>query len=337
MAVWIVRGTGIEESLLEDEMCAIGFSLKQSVTDFDDKDALRAYIRSQSRPEDVNERQVSIESSQLWRFAAEIEIGDMVVMPRQRLRTIAVGKITGQYIYDDQAPRPHTRKVEWQVRDIPRDNFDTDLLNSIGGLATVFQPRADNSEVRIERVMNTYLGDEQDSEPIPSSLGPELVDEDDTRENLEEIINNRIVERIRLKFREHRLEYLVARILEAEGYTVLETKPGPDSGVDIVAGSGELGFAQPRLCVQVKSGQAPVGVSDYRGLQGSVQSFGANHGLLVSLSGFTQPVHTANRQSFFVIRLWGPKELVENLLNTYDDLPLDIRTDIPLQSLRVLL
>ena len=58
--------------------------------------------------------------------------------------------------------------------------------------------------------------------------------------------------------------------------------------------------------------------------------------MLVSLSGFTQPVHNANRQSFFVIRLWGPEELVENLLNTYDDLPLDIRTEIPLQDRRVL-
>ena len=332
----MIRGTGIEESLLESGICAIGYSVNQSIIEFTDIDDLRAHIRNQPRFETANERQVTTAASQLWRFATEIEVDDMVVMPRRQLRVIAIGRITGQYAYDDRMPRPHTRKVEWQVRDIPRDNFDTDLLNSFGGLTTVYQPRASNSEARIESVMNVYLGHEQaaDSHP-PDSDSDDLID-DTARVNLEESINDRIIERIREKFKEHRLEYLVARILEAEGYTVLETRPGPDGGVDIVAGSGELGFGQPRLCVQVKSGQSPVGVGDYRGLQGSVQTFGADHGLLVSLTGFTQPVHNANRQSFFMIRLWGPEELVENLLDTYDDLPLDIRSEIPLQSRRVL-
>ena len=340
MAVWVIRAGRMgenEEFALNEGVYSIGFSQERSVADFSDYESLRDYIHRQS--DEWSLQQAASRASQLWRFVHDMQLDDMIVLPRKRHRVIAVGRITGNYLYnadESQAPLPHTRKVEWQVQDLPRANFDEDLKHSFTSQLTVSQVRKDNAEARIQQVVNVYLGIEQMTELPPQVSSPDdLIDDTDTV-NLEESINDRIIERIRERFREHRLEYLVARILEAEGYTVLETRPGPDSGVDIVAGSGELGFGQPRLCVQVKSGQSPVGVADYRGLQGSVQNFGADHGLLVSLSGFTQPVHSANRQSFFVIRLWGPEELVENLLDTYDDLPLDIRTDIPLQSRRVL-
>ena len=44
-----------------------------------------------------------------------------------------------------------------------------------------------------------------------------------------------------------------------------------------------MGFGEPRLCVQVKLGYSPVGLSDYDRLKDRLQDFGANHGLLVSL------------------------------------------------------
>ena len=46
---------------------------------------------------------------------------------------------------------------------------------------------------------------------------------------------------------------LVACILRASGYVALQTSRGRDGGVDIVAGRGDLGFGEPRLCVQVKA------------------------------------------------------------------------------------
>ena len=33
---------------------------------------------------------------------------------------------------------------------------------------------------------------------------------------------------------------------------------GPDKGVDILASAGTLGFGSPKICVQVKSTDAPV-------------------------------------------------------------------------------
>jgi restriction system protein len=51
---------------------------------------------------------------------------------------------------------------------------------------------------------------------------------------------------------------LVAALLEAIGYHVLwVAPPGPDKGVDIIAGSDQLGIEDPRINVQVNTGPAP--------------------------------------------------------------------------------
>ena len=61
--------------------------------------------------------------------------------------------------------------------------------------------------------------------------------------------------------------------------------PGADGGVDILAGRGSLGLDAPRLCVQVKSQNSPSDVTVYRTLQGTMQTFKAEQGLLVCWGG----------------------------------------------------
>ena len=165
---------------------------------------------------------------------------------------------------------------------------------------------------------------------VPSPADPnEEVD-------LEELIADRTVIRLKQKFAGWRLEHLVASILRASGYQVLETAAGPDGGVDIIAGAGELGFGQPRLCVLVKGRRGPVDLAEYDRLMGNLETFRAEHGLLVSLGGFTKPVKDRNTQTFFRIRLWGPDELAQRLLDAYEELPVDIRADVPLRDRKVL-
>ena len=153
---------------------------------------------------------------------------------------------------------------------------------------------------------------------------------------LSEQITDRILERIRERFSGGRLGYLVASVLRASGYHAVETGQGAEGGVDVVAGSGDMGFGGPRLCVQVKSGGSPVDLPDYIRLRDSIGSYGADHGLLVSLGGFTGAVRKENERSFFQIRLWGPFDLADRLLGVYDALPGDIRGDVPLENLKVL-
>ena len=152
--------------------------------------------------------------------------------------------------------------------------------------------------------------------------------------DLDQEIKDRIVARLRQKFAGARLKHLVASILRASDYEVVET--GPEGGVDMVAGRGELGFGQPRLCVQVNAERGPVGLAEYVRLSDNLDTFGAEHGLLVSLGGFAKTVHDRHARQFFEIRLWGPDKLAQRLLETYEDLPVDIRSDVPLRDRKVM-
>jgi restriction system protein len=75
--------------------------------------------------------------------------------------------------------------------------------------------------------------------------------------DLEEIAREQIEKRISSVFAGHDFTNLIAAILTAQGYETHMSPAGPDSGIDIVAGRGSLGFEQP-LVVQVKSGDINV-------------------------------------------------------------------------------
>ena len=330
MTAWVIRAGRAgenEDAFIKQGVTAVGLGLKRSITEFTSREALRSCL-TQSQ------------ADQLWRFAKEMQVKDLVVLPRKRTREVAVGRITGEYGYQPNLVGdhvPHTRAVEWIVIDVPRSDFDRDLLNSLGALMTISQPRAFNAEMRIERVANTYLGSANDDQGGASATSHEAIGIDPNEEvDIDQEIKDRIVVRLRQKFAGTRLEHLVASILRASGYYVLETREGPDGGVDVVAGKGDLGFGSPRLCIQVKGRKGPVGLVEYDRLRGNIQGFGAQHGLLASLGGFTKAVRDRNAQSFFEIRLWGAEELAQRLLETYDSLPPDIHVDIPLVDRKVL-
>lgn len=72
--------------------------------------------------------------------------------------------------------------------------------------------------------------------------------------DLEEQALDQIRKMIESKFKGHNLARLVEAILNIQGYQTWRAPEGPDGGVDILAGYGPMGFEQPRICVQVKSG-----------------------------------------------------------------------------------
>lgn len=334
MAVWVVRGGRQgehEETFMTEGVVAIGFGMEESIAKFDSRDDLRSYTRKRS------------DADQLWRLAHEISNGDMVVLPRKSPRIVAVGRVSGEYEFRPtlEARARHIRPVNWMAQEIPLTSFDSDFRNSFGGQGTVYRIGARDAEPRIDNIIAKHLSgspiDDAADSPSESVSATSVGDDEPFRVDLKEQIRERIHERIRERFYGTRLEYLVANILRASGYHAIETRQGPDGGIDVVAGHGDMGFGRPRLCVQVKSGRNPVDISDYNRLQGNIGSYGADHGLLVSLGDFTRAVRNENERSFFQIRLWGPFDLVDKLLEVYEVLPEDIRSDIPLENQKVLM
>jgi restriction system protein len=94
-----------------------------------------------------------------------------------------------------------------------------------------------------------------------------------------------------------------------------------------------MGFGSPRLCVQVKSQNVPVGRQEIDQLMGATKKFKTEEALFVSWSGFKQNVYKEVSPNFFSLRLWTQKELLEKLFLYYEVLDEDIKAEIPLKQM----
>ena len=226
----------------------------------------------------------------------------------------------------------HVRPVEWLQTDLPRTVFEQDLLYSFGALMTVCNISRNDAERRVAAVA------EGKPDPGPSvSVSTQVAQALDPAEqpdglpDLSQFAHDQIVAHIQSRFSGHALADLVSAVLRAKGWVTKSSPPGADGGVDILAGQGSLGLDEPRLCVQVKSQNSPADVTVYRTLQGSMQTFKAEQGLLVCWGGFNKVVLTEARTGHFSVRLWDSGDLVEAIYRTYEQLPAEIQAELPLK------
>ena len=329
MTVWVVRAgrDGQREAFaLDNSVVLIGWDELTDLSEFE-WDDLRAEI-SNLYPEESSGT-IGNWAGQAFAFVNEIENGDMVVLPLKGTPVIAVGRISGNYQYkpDNPAGAKHVRSVQWITVDLPRLSIDDDILASLGTFRTVYRVRAENAERRISAIVegiDGQLEEQGQEEPLPTEIDLETQAKDQIRRFIDQ------------KFRSHNFANLVSAILVAKGYTVELSSPGPDGGVDIVAGKGALGFGEPKIVVQVKSGSITADVNSVRELSGLIEEFGADRGLFVSWGGFSRTVLNESRQRFFKVRLWDSDDVLREIQENYDNLPDDIQARLPLKHILVL-
>lgn len=91
-------------------------------------------------------RSAPIASNMLYRFAYEVEVGDLVIFSTKSDRMIHIGRIESEYFYNDSEPEyRHVRKVKW-LKTVPRDQFTVDGLHEIGSALSFFSVKKHVSE-----------------------------------------------------------------------------------------------------------------------------------------------------------------------------------------------
>jgi restriction system protein len=328
MALWMVRAGRNgeqEEGALEHGVATIGWNELPDLSLIGSRDELKE-LYEQYYP-DRKKMKVANAVGQIWAFISRIERDDLVAIPLKTSSAFAIGRVTGPYEYRvDLRPNVlHVRPVEWIETDLARTALeqDQDLLYSFGAIMTVCQIQRNDGERRVRAILA--------GERVPWPLGGdeggvEVVD-------VEQAGRDQILGHISTHFKGHALARLVDAVLQAQGYVTKVSDPGPDGGVDILAGAGPMGFDQPRLCVQVKSSESAADVNVLRSLQGTMGNFGAQQGLLVSWGGFTRPTLDEARHAFFAVRLWDSDGLINAVLKNYDYLPDDLQADLPLKRI----
>ncbi|MFB9433518.1 restriction endonuclease [Streptoalloteichus tenebrarius] len=273
-----------------------------------------------------------------------MNIGDLVVMPLKSSPHVAIGRVTGNYTYladEEGRDRRHVRPVQWLTVDVPRTVVKQDLLHSLGAFSTVCEISRNDAAWRLQRlaedgtdpgartaVSNTGKA----PRPVPGDGDDEVLDSSQLDIDIERYAMDRITSRTIEVFAGHRLTDLVAAILEAEGMRCEVSPPGPDHGVDIVAGTGVLGLGAPRLVVQVKSEATAVGLPVVQQLLGAMTAQGADQGLLVAWGGITRQARQHLASQRFAIRIWEAGDVLDRLFRHYRGLPADIQADLPLKQ-----
>ena len=335
--LWIVRAgkQGDRElAAIEQGRLLPGFLEVGDLRRFSDRDAILEHL-AQVMPDGGRNRLRNF-AAQLNQFAHTIQIGDLVVMPRKLTDGVAIGEVSGDYIFDAEDPYRHSRPVNWSQVSVPRDTFKQDLRHSLGAFMTICEVKRNAALDRMRAVLETGA----DPGPLlgkqgltPAQSPDEGADAEDYAVDIEDIANQQIVSLIKSEFAGHALADLVAEILRVEGYTTSVSEPGPDQGVDILAAGGTLGLGEDRICVQVKSGDGAANHDVVLRLIGSVSNTQAQTGLLVSIGGVNAAAQKELDNNFFKLRLWQMPDLLKALFRSYGELSDGTRAKLPLKQI----
>lgn len=339
MALWLVRGGrhGEYEQKFLDDNCVYltWWGLNHDLSAIDCKEELRAVLTN-TYPA-ASDGRISNNLGQIWAFSHRIAPKDWVALPSKHKAAIHIGQVTGCYEFHPDAVDPyyHSLAVDWIATDIPRSNFDQDILYSFGAFMTVCQVKRNDAERRVRSMQErAWTGSEPlSSGDISGVTGAEPEDTAQEATDLEQAARDQIAKYISARFKGHAMARLIDAVLQAQGYTTHVSAPGPDKGIDILAAPGPLGFGQPRICVQVKSGDAPLDRPMLDQLVGVMQNVQADQGLLVSWGGFKSSIDKEKASQFFRVRLWDQDMLIEQLLAHYEQLDQTLQAELPLKRI----
>jgi len=339
MALWLVRAGAhgeFEKKFLEENRIFLTWDgLSHDLGALKNRGQLRALLE-QVYP-DTPKGRITNNLGQIWAFSQGIAQGDWVVLPSKQKPAIHVAKVKGDYTFNPDGDDPffHYREVEWIVQDVPRTNFDQDFLYSFGAFMTVCQVSRNDAEQRIHKMAKNEW---KSTGMIPSAKKKAEEEAAESCKGLEDLVQaarDQIAKLIIAQFQGHGMARLVDAVLRGRADTTYLSPEGPDKGIDILAAPEPMGFGEPRVCVQVKSGDSALDRPMLDQLIGVMQNVQASHGLLVSWGGFKSSVDKEEATQFFRVRLWDQGDLIDQVLAHYDKLDEEIRTELPLKRIWV--
>lgn len=344
MTAWVVRAGrhGENEQFnLDKGRATVGWPDVGDLGHCNSRDDVRAMVEAADPGASIGA--VSNHTGQLWAFRNSIEVGDLLVLPlKTKPGYIQFGRVTGGYGYDaaeSDATRRKYVSVEWDAEPVARTVIDKDLLYSLGAIQTVFSPSRNDAGARLEAIAKQGVDPGDPGGDAGGTTAPTAPSDDVTDPDLVptiEAIRDRVRAHVSKTFKEHRLTGLVADILTVLGFHCEVSPPGPDGGVDILAGRGPLGLDAPTLVVEVKSESSAIDVKVVRGLHSAMVQHKADQGLLVAWGGVTGPARKEFQRDRTTFRVWDAEALLDKLFETYDRLPASTRAQIPLRQVWVL-
>ncbi|MCK5930889.1 MAG: restriction endonuclease [Fulvimarina manganoxydans] len=306
----------------EQNAVAIGWADIGPLDAFDSREAIQQAIRD-AWPA-WKPQAVAMATGQVYRFAHEIAVGDMVVTYDPRRRVYLVGTIAGPYQRDDRVDPddPNLRPVNWRG-EVLRDLLSLASRNSLGAISTLFLLPPEVAE-DIERA----LASQQPAEEFSAEAGAVGDSAEDVFADIQSKATEFAKDRVSALGWDE-MQDLVAGLLRALGYKTRVSAAGPDRGKDIVASPDGFGFEAPRIVVEVKHRKGAMGSQEIRSFLGGRHP--QDKGLYVSTGGFTKDAYYEAERANIPLALMTIDELVESVIENYDKLDMATKQLLPMK------
>ena len=327
--MWVVRagrGGFLAEFFREENLVGVDFlsvDFPQSPVGMS-REQLTEVVRRQQP--DLSKPKVANAAGQLYRFLAEINVGDDVLVYDPSRRIYSLGSILTDADWQGSAGGdvPLRRSVEWR-QEVPRDSLSVSTRNTLGAIQTLFQVN-ETAAAEIRALAENPGGSTETAERDPADQRlAELQQE--TIEKAEEFIEDRINQ-----LEPYEMQDLVAGILRGMGYKTRVAAQGPDRGVDIAASPDGLMLEEPRIFVEVKHRpRTAMGSPELRSFLGG-RTVG-DRCLYVSTGGFTKEARYEAERSTVSLTLIDLPKLRELLVEHYESLDLETTQLVPLKRI----
>ena len=329
--IWMVRAgrRGVyADRFLDESIVAIGWGEIGEISADGSDDEIRRRFAEAFPNEKPGAR--AAWAGSVRRFVKEVRVGDEVVTYGNESRLYRLGEIRSDVErklikVDGEERWEFQRGVEWKGQ-VLRDSLLLDTRNRLGGILTVFRIPSEASADLRRRASQAPTNEAPDyGEPTPAI-------ESDESETLQEYIDKseQFVEDAIMNLQWDEIQELAAGILRAEGYKTRVASPGPDQGVDIFASPDGLGFAEPRIFVEVKHRAGPIGAPAIRSFIGGRRD--GDRCLYVSTGGFSREARYEAARAQVHLTLIDISDLRNLLVERYEALDPETRALVPLKK-----
>lgn len=324
--MWMIRSGGgkYADDFIEKGMVGIGWDEIGSLSGIKSRDQVIEKVKI-TWP-DFKRMKAVVTGSQLDKIANVIKPKDRVITYDPSTRMYHIGRIESEYAYDskEENGRAHQRKVKWEYQ-VDRDKLSVPTKNSLGSTLTIFELPDD----AVQEIDSLISGKQYTREqPMVSDA---VIDEEslleDHKGKAKEFIKDKL---IGLDWDE--MQQLVAGVLRAMSYKTRISPQGSDRGKDIVASPDGLGLEQPRIVVEVKHRpNSQMGSQEIRSFLGGRHK--DDKGLYVSTGGFTKDARYEADRASIPVTLMDIDDLVELIVQNYENLDMESRTLLPLTKI----
>jgi len=327
--MWFVRAGKkgvLLEAFLDESLISIGWDIGD-LTQYNNEESILKAIEKKWPEKSRKWHKVSART--VYKFYKDFKVGDRILTYDPKRRVYHSGTIKGDYQYgelDDRFPSDHHhyRKVAWDAETFSRDQLSVSARNSLGSLLTIFKV----PEPVIREISNLPIKEGE------NTLSQENDGEERTEWDLESVENRslELIKDVISRIDWDDMQHLVAGLLRAVGYKTVVSPYGSDRGKDIIASPDGFGFESPRIVVEVKHRPSQaIGSQEIRSFIGGRHEH--DKGLFVSTGGFTRDAYYEAERSKIPLTLMTLDELVQALLDNYENLDLETKKLLPLKAI----